>query len=472
MLPRYLLHMPEGVQHSDWLAPRACEGPFLCSAVMPAHGHGQASSLSAAPVADEPPRADPVHQLAAVPPAGAALAPRNGGAARRRLRRGPLAGPRRRPPDHHPGAAARPGGLQRGHLRPHDGARGRGAGLAARGPARPGLRRAPQPPPPPLSRGRDRRPALFHGPSRRAAGRPLHRRGLLPGRQRPAEISRRGRRRQPVRGCGGGLRAVRAAGFGGGAEPGLLALLPLVPSAPDEERDEAEVHAGHRAFRLAGLAGRTGFRRLRRYRPGAVARLPRRDAILRGVLVRALPRRHTHADADPERAGRPVHEPRGHPRCRVATRAGPPGDHRRRGPHRFRERDCALAAVVLDARAPADLVRPGAGRAGQPDGSRPILTTGPPSRGRHERAGLKKAVGAADGWEPAQAASASFMLRRIRPWRSTSSTFTRTMSPSESLSLTFSTRSLEIWEICTRPSLPGRIVTKAPKSISRATRPS
>lgn len=29
MLPRYLLHMPEGVQHSDWLAPRESEGPFF-----------------------------------------------------------------------------------------------------------------------------------------------------------------------------------------------------------------------------------------------------------------------------------------------------------------------------------------------------------------------------------------------------------------------------------------------------------
>ncbi|SMG62304.1 hypothetical protein BMETH_104_0 [methanotrophic bacterial endosymbiont of Bathymodiolus sp.] len=47
-----------------------------------------------------------------------------------------------------------------------------------------------------------------------------------------------------------------------------------------------------------------------------------------------------------------------------------------------------------------------------------------------------------------------------------------TTSPSDSLSLTLSTCSLVICEICTRPSLPGRIVTKAPKSIRRATLPS
>jgi polyhydroxyalkanoate synthesis repressor PhaR len=62
--------------------------------------------------------------------------------------------------------------------------------------------------------------------------------------------------------------------------------------------------------------------------------------------------------------------------------------------------------------------------------------------------------------------------RRTRPCRSTSSTFTRTTSPSLSLSLTRSTRSLEICEMCTRPSLPGRMLTNAPKSIRRTTRPS
>src|SRR5690606_23242225 len=55
---------------------------------------------------------------------------------------------------------------------------------------------------------------------------------------------------------------------------------------------------------------------------------------------------------------------------------------------------------------------------------------------------------------------AAFMLRRIRPCLSTSSTLTRTMSPSLSLSLTLSTRSSQICEICTRPSLPGRMFTK------------
>ena len=45
------------------------------------------------------------------------------------------------------------------------------------------------------------------------------------------------------------------------------------------------------------------------------------------------------------------------------------------------------------------------------------------------------------------AASMSRMLKRTRPWRSTSSTFTRTTSPSFSLSLTRSTRSFEICEM-------------------------
>src|SRR5690348_12622955 len=75
----------------------------------------------------------------------------------------------------------------------------------------------------------------------------------------------------------------------------------------------------------------------------------------------------------------------------------------------------------------------------------------------------------------APAASSSvtaFMDRRMRPCLSTSSTLTLTMSPSLSLSETFSTRSLEICETCTKPSLPGSIVTNAPKSISLATLPS
>ncbi len=54
------------------------------------------------------------------------------------------------------------------------------------------------------------------------------------------------------------------------------------------------------------------------------------------------------------------------------------------------------------------------------------------------------------------AASSPRMLRRIRPWRSTSSTLTLITSPSFSLSETFSTRSSDICEMCTRPSLPGK----------------
>src|SRR3546814_6159873 len=49
----------------------------------------------------------------------------------------------------------------------------------------------------------------------------------------------------------------------------------------------------------------------------------------------------------------------------------------------------------------------------------------------------------------------AFIDRRMRPCLSTSSTLTLTRSPSLSLSETFSTRSSEICDTCTRPSLHG-----------------
>src|SRR6185437_8985192 len=66
----------------------------------------------------------------------------------------------------------------------------------------------------------------------------------------------------------------------------------------------------------------------------------------------------------------------------------------------------------------------------------------------------------------------AFIDNRMRPCLSTSSTLTLTTSPSLSLSETFSTRSLEICDTCTSPSLPGRMVTNAPKSINLTTLPS
>src|SRR5690606_17033908 len=68
--------------------------------------------------------------------------------------------------------------------------------------------------------------------------------------------------------------------------------------------------------------------------------------------------------------------------------------------------------------------------------------------------------------------STAFIDRRMRPCLSTSSTLTLTTSPSRRLSETFSTRSFEICDTCTRPSLPGRIVTNAPKSMILTTLPS
>jgi len=56
-------------------------------------------------------------------------------------------------------------------------------------------------------------------------------------------------------------------------------------------------------------------------------------------------------------------------------------------------------------------------------------------------------------------------LKRILPARSISITFTVTSSPSFRTSSTRTIRCSEIWEMCRRPSVPGRISTKAPKSV-------
>ena len=60
--------------------------------------------------------------------------------------------------------------------------------------------------------------------------------------------------------------------------------------------------------------------------------------------------------------------------------------------------------------------------------------------------------------------SASLRERRILPDLSTSRTLTSITSPSLTTSVTCCTRSLASCEMCTRPSVPGRISTKAPKS--------
>src|SRR6185437_11436334 len=96
---------------------------------------------------------------------------------------------------------------------------------------------------------------------------------------------------------------------------------------------------------------------------------------------------------------------------------------------------------------------------------------------RHKQKRASRPV-SVNPWKPSDytlAASSSvtaFIDSRMRPCLSTSSTLTLTTSPSFSLSETFSTRSLEICDTCTRPSLPGRMVTNAPKSISLTTLPS
>src|SRR5690606_27154608 len=64
---------------------------------------------------------------------------------------------------------------------------------------------------------------------------------------------------------------------------------------------------------------------------------------------------------------------------------------------------------------------------------------------------------------------ASLRERRILPWRSMETTLTSTSSPSCSTSETFLTRWSESSEMCTRPSVPGKISTKAPNSTMRRT---
>src|SRR3989475_8373954 len=69
------------------------------------------------------------------------------------------------------------------------------------------------------------------------------------------------------------------------------------------------------------------------------------------------------------------------------------------------------------------------------------------------------------GEEAEGGAMASLRLRRILPCLSISSTLTITWSPSLTSSETDFTRWCASWEICTSPSVPGRISTKAPKSM-------
>ncbi len=65
----------------------------------------------------------------------------------------------------------------------------------------------------------------------------------------------------------------------------------------------------------------------------------------------------------------------------------------------------------------------------------------------NEQGGFGPLVHPAGDEAQASSFAIAFMLSRTRPCLSTSSTLTLTMSPSESLSLTFSTRSSQIWEM-------------------------
>jgi hypothetical protein len=65
------------------------------------------------------------------------------------------------------------------------------------------------------------------------------------------------------------------------------------------------------------------------------------------------------------------------------------------------------------------------------------------------------------------------MLSLMRPRLSTSSTFTFTiLAFFQVVGNGILDALVAICEMCTRPSLPGRILTKAPKSTMRATLPS
>src|SRR5207253_8032257 len=85
--------------------------------------------------------------------------------------------------------------------------------------------------------------------------------------------------------------------------------------------------------------------------------------------------------------------------------------------------------------------------------------------------GLHAVYGRAS-WSPGLGfLSVSLRDSRIFPDLSTSSTFTSMTSPSLSTSDTLRTRSWASCEMCTRPSVPGKISTKAPKSTILRTVP-
>src|SRR5262249_54324047 len=68
--------------------------------------------------------------------------------------------------------------------------------------------------------------------------------------------------------------------------------------------------------------------------------------------------------------------------------------------------------------------------------------------------------------------STTFMERRTLPRSSKPRSFTLTLSPSLTTSVTFCTRRGASWLMCTRPSLAPKKFTKAPKSITLTTVPS
>jgi hypothetical protein len=72
---------------------------------------------------------------------------------------------------------------------------------------------------------------------------------------------------------------------------------------------------------------------------------------------------------------------------------------------------------------------------------------------------------------PAPPRIASLRLSLILPSRSMSMTFTSISSPSFTSSWILLTRCSASWETWQRPSVPAKISTKAPKSMTRLTRP-
>ena len=291
-------------------------------------------------------RPAPANHLAGAGPADAVGADHAGAlrASGRGLRRsGP--GGRIRAHRRHP---ARTPGIEPVLIRPRPARRVPPARLARRGHALPGMQRRAEPPPPylPLRRNRGLRACraeLARTASVRAAGGG----GLLPGRQRPAEMARRARRGRGGRGGGGGVRPLPPGPGRGPARARVLTDVQAPPHRRSAAGGAAEVPASAGTAGSRGGAPRGELPRLRQPGHRSAARLPRCRALLRRGELPAVPARRRPPDADRPRPRRPVHDPRRRPEPRRALALHPSRAQRRGRAHGFRGRRCAVVGALL-----------------------------------------------------------------------------------------------------------------------------